>query len=389
MPHPVRIVILTPIRAEYDAVRAQLREWQDQVVGGWAYAFGYFEGIHHKYEIRLRETGPGNTVVALATQQVIDQFQPTVILLIGIAGSVKDADIGDVVIGTKAYGYESSKETDDGSLSRPNVLPYSTDLVEMARTLSRSNDWRIRAAGGATDANIYFGPIASGDKVIASTKSPLYGYLKERYNDTLALEMESIGFAKAVQPYRSVHALNIRAVSDLLDHKSEGDEKARQRMAAERAAAFAFELLYRSDLSSFITPDMEIKDIVKEVYALFFPAALKEIGSDFAGATNNEIRELWKRVKPLFIKEVEKLARDPENEDRQGAVRTKLADELEENATLQQEITALLEAIKKQAPAQASISVINSKNVVAGSTINVGGDFRVGDDKTTYYGNER
>lgn len=376
---PVRIAILTPIRVEYDAVRAQLHEWQNQLEGGRTYARGYFEGEHHRYEIRLRETGAGNTTVALAAQQVIDLFHPDIVLLVGIAGGVKDAGIGDVVIGTKAYGYESGKETDGGLLARPNVLPFSHALVEAARTVSRSDQWRTRILGGGASVNIYFGPIASGDKVIASTKSPLYGYLKEQYNDTLALEMESIGFAQAVQPYRSVHALNIRAVSDLLDHKSEGDEVARQRMAAERAAAFAFELLYSSNISSLISPDMEVKDIVKEAYALLFPAALKEIGNDFAGATNNEIRELWKKVKPLFIKEVEKLAKDPENADRQGAVRTKLADELEENATLQQEIAALLEALKKQAPAQASIAITNSKNVVAGSTIKVGGDFRVGD----------
>jgi hypothetical protein len=173
-----------------------------------------------------------------------------------------------------------------------------------------------------------------------------------------------------VQPYRSVHALNIRAVSDLLDHKSEGDEKARQRMAAERAATFAFELLYRSDLSSFITPDMEIKDIVKEVYALFFPAALKEIGSDFAGATNNEIREMWKKLKPLFIEEVKELAKDPEDPDVQADVRNRLKKELANKPDLTARLADLLRILKTQDQEK---NVKFSQNFVNNGTIeNIG-----------------
>lgn len=244
LPASVPVVILTPLASERRAVAQHLTELRQEFFENDLYETGYFKGLHHEYVITLRETGPKNTQIALATQKAIRLFHPTLLLLTGIAGGVKDVRIGDLVVGTRAYGYESGKETDDGPLSRPDVLPFSKELIEVARMVGRAAHWRQRSTDKAPDAAVLFGPIASGDKVIASTASPLYHYLKRHFNDTLALEMESIGFAQAAAPHRNVFALNIRGISDLLDHKSEGDETARQQMAAERAAAFVFELLY-------------------------------------------------------------------------------------------------------------------------------------------------
>lgn len=376
--NPPVVVILTPIAVELRAVARHLSNLKQEMLEHSLYETGHFNGSHHEFTVVVHETGSKNTNVGLMTEKVIRLFKPVVVLLVGIAGGVKDAQIGDVVVGTKAYGYESGKETDDGPVSRPDVLPYSKELIEVARMVSRKNVWRNRTLDGAANAKVFFGPIASGDKVIASTAAPLYRYLKQHFNDTLALEMESIGFAQAATSHRQVYALNIRAVSDLLDHKSVSDEVARQALAAERAAAFAFELLNQLDCSSFIQNNMETKDLVKEIYTLLFPAALNEIKKDFADATNNEIRAIWKKVKPLFIEEVEELAKDPEDADAQADVRNRLKKELEAETGLQSELVQLLEQVKKQS-GDSSISVVNSKNVVAGSTLTVGGDFRLGD----------
>lgn len=373
---PVSVAILTPIPAEYAAVRRHLDGLKQDIVEGSLYETGRFKGLHHDYTVVLHETGSKNTAVALATEKVVRLYHPSIVLLVGIAGGVKDVGIGDIVVGTKAYGYESGKETREGAASRPNVLQYSRELVEAARSVSRIDGWRTRAADDAPGAKVIFGPIASGDKVIATTGSPLYQYLKQHYNDTLALEMESIGFAQAVAHHRQVYALNIRCVSDLLEHKSASDAAGHQAIAAERAAAFAFELLYQLDCSSFIHNTMETKDLVKEIYTLLFPAALNEIKKDFADATNNEIREIWKKVKPLFIEEVEELVKDPEDMVAKSEVVAKLKKGLESDAGLKSELEELLEKVKDQS---VSVSVVGSKNVVAGSTVTVGGDFRVGD----------
>lgn len=373
------VFILTPIPVEHQAILAHLVSPVEVEVEGNRYVRG---AVKDKPDLRvvLQLTGPGNTTVALATDKAIRHFQPMVVILAGIAGGVKDVAIGDVAVGTKFYGYESGKETNEGFMIRPAAGSYSPDLVALAQVVARKGHWKRRVKGDTTRSNVIFGPIASGDKVIAAGDGAIARLLKQSYNDTTALEMESNGFGQAMQHHPGIRFMNIRGVSDLLEGKAQTDQDGSREQAAEHMAGFVFELLFELDTSSFIRLDMDVKTIVKEVYGLLFPDALKEIGTDFAHAANNDIRALWMKVKPLFIKEVEKLAKDPEDVDRQGAVRMKLADELEGNVILQQGIADLVAAVKKHSPSEASISIVNSKNVVAGSSINTGGgDFRLGD----------
>src|SRR5262249_29658521 len=82
-----------------------------------------------------------------------------------------------------------------------------------------------------------------GEKVLASTQSELFRLLKETYGDALAVEMEGYGFLRAVRKHHPVHGLVIRGISDLLDDKTEADASGAQQVAAQRAAAFAFQVL--------------------------------------------------------------------------------------------------------------------------------------------------
>ena len=124
---------------------------------------------------------------------------------------------------------------------------------------------------------------------------------------------------------------------------------------------------------------MDIKDLITGIYTILFPAALKEIGTDFANATNGEIRSLWKIVKPIFIEEVEELAKSPDDGDAQAGVRNKLRKSIESDAELKMKLEDLLKKINSSNNSGSQISVVDSTNVLAGNSINVGGDFRVGD----------
>lgn len=244
-------LLLTPLPQEFSAVIHHLSDRQPpEFKDGAAYERGVFQGLHHRYTVVVREPGMKNVDMALATERGIQYVKPQLVLLLGIAGGVKDLEIGDVVVAKKAYGYESGKEDVAGFRSRPSVETFSADLLARAQALSRRDDWKRRAPDGAPGAKVLLGPIAAGDKVLSSTNNETFQRLKLHYNDTLALEMEAIGFATAVQPHRDLHALAIRGISDLLDHKSDDF----QQLAAERAAAFAFELLYQLDASDFLRP---------------------------------------------------------------------------------------------------------------------------------------
>lgn len=256
----IDIAIISPIEVEYHAVRRYLGEMKEQTIEGSVYETGQFRGRNQTYEVVIRQTGSKNTDIALATDKIIRCFHPAVVLLVGIAGGVKDVSLGDIVVGTKAYGYESGKVVDGALLARPESIPYDTDLLEQARSLARQPSWQQTTLLWKKIPKIVFGPIASGDKVIASTQSPEYIFIKNNFNDTTALEMESIGFAKAAFPHKMVRIMNIRGISDLLDNKSHTDGEGGQETAAAYAAAFSFALLDHIDLKL-----LKVKEINNEL----------------------------------------------------------------------------------------------------------------------------
>jgi len=378
----MNIAILSPIHVEHNAILAQLPATIEKMVDGNRYLIGQFQGKFHYFNLITQEAGSKNENIALATERVIRQFNPVVVILAGVAGGVKDVAIGDVVVGTKYYGYEFGKVTPDGFATRPESCYYSRELQAVAKSVAGSNNWRHRAKNIAASKAV-FGAIAAGNKVIAATDSEAYRLLKLTYNDTTAIEMEAVGFGQAMLSYPATRFINIRGISDLLDGKSKSDAGGSQELAAENMAAFVFELLYQLDVSQFkIIGSMDIKELSKEIIGLIMPIvkldAVKEIGDDFKDATNGTVRELWEKVKPLFIEEYEELKKSPDDADSQTAAGMKLKRELEKKEGLQREVAGLVEKVK-EGNSRSKVVIQQSKNVVQGSSISVGGDFRLGD----------
>ncbi|TVL99015.1 MAG: hypothetical protein CV087_19730 [Candidatus Brocadia sp. WS118] len=374
------IAILAPIPVEYRAVKAYLEDAREEAQDGQYYTVGAFRGRHHTFSVVLRETGSRNNEVALAAERIIRHYRPAIIILTGIAGGVKDARIGDVVVATQAYGYEAGKATDEGFSSRPNVLPYSPELVELARSIERAGNWRNRLSPAAASPQVFFGPIASGDQVVASSQSEAYRIIKNHYNDTLALEMESIGFARAVSAYPHIRAMNIRGISDLLDGKNAEHDAENQPRAAAHAAAFVFELLDQLDFTKLNPYYMDAKTLSKEIVAAIFPLlrlnSVRQIGKEFKQAAEGSILEIWEKVKPIFIEEIE--AEDTP-EEAQVAISSSLRKKLDKDKELKQQLETLLKKVEEKGGGGSKVAIKNSKNVVQGSEIKVGGDFRVGD----------
>jgi len=358
------VLILTPLPLEYEAVSRHLTDKKSIVKEGAAYEIGRFKGRHHDYEVVVREPGMKNVDMALAAERAIQHWQPQIALLIGIAGGIKDLKIGDVAIAKSAFNYDSGKESDNGFLPRPVEYTFSEELLAYAQVVQRSDHWKKRTTDGASNASVLIASVAAGDKVVAAVNNSTFQRIEQFLSHTKFLEMEAAGFGLAIQRHRNIHALVIRGISDLCAGKGETDKGNWQVVAAERAAAVGFELLEALDCSSFIKvslSEMELTELVKSIYDHVLPAVL-----DGGEKLSGPIQAIWGKIGPFVTKEVEKLIKDPGNGDRQAAVRTKLEDELEEQASLQQELTQLIETLKSK-HGDAGISIVNSKNVIAGS----------------------
>jgi nucleoside phosphorylase len=238
-------VILTALSVEYTAVRAHLEDLHEVVhKNGTVYERGKFFFNHHFWNVGIVEIGAGNSGAAAATERAIQQFQPRVVLFVGIAGGLKDVAIGDVVASTKVYGYEVGK-AEETFKPRPRIFLSTYRMEQRAKAEARKDDWRkrIKRTHPASSPNVLVGPIAAGEKVLASSRSSLAQFLKDQYGDALAVEMEGYGFLEAAHTNDAIEALVVRGISDLLDKKGKADARGSQLRASAHASAFTFEIL--------------------------------------------------------------------------------------------------------------------------------------------------
>lgn len=297
--HEMKILILTPIPVEHEAVIAHLKDTTEEIVEGSRYVKGTFTGRHHAFEVVTQKTGSGDTSIALATQKAVRRFNPVAVLLVGVAGGIKDVNIGDVVVGTKFYGYEHALETDEGPKARPRSGYYSKHLKALAESVCARKDWWKRLPGDQVP-NVEFGAIASGNKVVAGTASTVYQYLKTTYNDTLAIEMEAAGFGEAMSDYQTIPAINIRGISDLIDGKKQAEAAGSQPLAAAHAAAFAFELVSQLNPLELLPLEPEVRSQLDDFVQLLKKAQtpLLPENREYAPPPNMAPREL-EHLKPL------------------------------------------------------------------------------------------
>lgn len=380
------VVIFTPIELEYQAVKPHLSSFKEEMdASGDLYGFGTVKGKNGNIKVMLRLTGSKNHIITLATERAMTKIEPKpkFALLVGICGGVKDVVIGDVVVGTQAYGFSGGKVQEDGLQNRPQVIPFSHNLIELAHKVKNEEKWQLRLEEKYMGPlKVIFGPIGSDDKVIATTKSVFYDNMKHHYNDTTALEMESIGFATAMHRHHPSMFINIRGVSDLLDNKSHTDKEGGQEKAAARAAAFAIELIAQLEWSS-DTNTYYIMDIQTLVTKLF-----KAILFNFSGNSKPNdlphLNSIIDKVKPIIGDLFDDLKENPDDEEAQTELRSKLKRTLNKNENLRDELEKLLNQFETANPQVIpSVSISNSKNVIQGSNINAGGNIQIGDQNTT------
>jgi 8-oxo-dGTP diphosphatase len=233
------IVILTALDVEYEAIREKLDVPQvRRHPQGTRFEVGRIKG--GKCRIALGLVGKGNQSAAVLAERAIAEFSPVALLFVGVAGALHThIALGDVVVATHVYAFHGGTSEDDGFKSRPRVWEASHGADQLARHVARTRDW----AGGGRAPEVHFGPIAAGEVVLNSRVSGHAHWIRQHYNDALAIEMEGAGVAQAAHLNKSLPVVVVRGVSDGADGTKETTDREQwQARAVANAAAFTLAL---------------------------------------------------------------------------------------------------------------------------------------------------
>src|SRR5437660_8932414 len=236
-----RAAIFTAILLEYQTVCAHLTNLREErTTLETLCERGEFSANNRKWEVMVVETGAGTAQAAAKAVYIIERFKPQVAMFVGIAGGIKDVKLGDVVIASQVYSYESGR-AEPSFQSRPQVYRPTSRILRRARVVTRKNAWLERLKGVPSGLDevpkAIVATIASGNQVVASVEAPVLQLVHSHFNDATAIEMEGFGFLTAVHLYQGIEALIIRGISDLIENKSETDKQQFQPLAANRASA--------------------------------------------------------------------------------------------------------------------------------------------------------
>lgn len=252
MPYPAGehrpyAVIVTALGVEQLAVRSFLKDIS--VVHhplGTVYSCGALRQFGSEWNVAVAAVGQGNARAAIAVERAVSYFKPVCILFVGVAGGLKDVNLGDVVVSTDLIGYERGKAADGKFLPRMTSIPVPHEMEQLLITVTSYDTRWIELLPREQGRSYPFakaGTIASGEKVVADVDHGVYAFLKENCSHALAVEMEGIGFAEGARMSGLRWFAVVRGISDLIVGKQESDSSGSQERAAENAAACALYLL--------------------------------------------------------------------------------------------------------------------------------------------------
>ena len=138
-------------------------------------------------------------------------------MMVGIAGAVKDLELGDVVASSKVYWSEPGKSLEGGVLTRPDFGAVSESLVQAARRVAADDEWQQRISPRAPQPTTTSGPRRPdrrGRACRGKHSSDDAKKIKENFGDAVAVAMEDIGVARASAIAGAGEMIAIRSASD-------------------------------------------------------------------------------------------------------------------------------------------------------------------------------
>lgn len=261
-----RIGLVTIISEEFDAAQ-DVFKLTENVTGTAYFVANAANAATADWDIALAQSSDRSNVPTTAiVRDMMEDLRPEIILLVGIAGGLCDQkgkgrdgiEVGDVVM-ADYVSYTEFLKLDAGNLklrSYPIDHPSVPLRSRVSQPLSKDKTFDLRGAlqsrfSQDAPCKIHIGQIVSAEKVLGDAKSALQQGLLAPFDKAIAVDMESIGMARAVCDgrtsfwYHPRYAV-IRGISDLVDGEDNSNQRTKWKEFAAYAAAFvAYEFVRR------------------------------------------------------------------------------------------------------------------------------------------------
>jgi nucleoside phosphorylase len=250
-----RVAVLSVIREETVEVRAAFG--LTERVPTWPYFVP--PGVDPaRPDVINREVGRANIRCYERSRDMIEHWQPEVLLLCGIAGGIDGRDdiaVGDVVIPEYVHYCSFAKLSEDGQQRR--YLPYDHPSVQLhpryAEPLGGDDSWITDALRARLPADVVpkvlTGSLVAGDKIYGAPNSEEQAKIVKEFDEAVAIDMESVGLCRAAaaartNPQYNPRLLIVRSISDLIGAPANNEMRTKWKpLTAAVAATFAHQVV--------------------------------------------------------------------------------------------------------------------------------------------------
>lgn len=177
------IGIIGAMDIEVDAIIASMTDAHEKIIS----SIKFVRGKLYNKDVVVAKCGIGKVFAAICAQTMILEYQPSVIINTGVAGSlVKGFNVLDVAVATSVVQHDM----DTSAIGDPHGLISGINVIYIDANKSVSN--ALKTAAVNVKCNVKEGVIASGDRFMADAGEKLA--INEQFN-AIACEMEgaSIG----------------------------------------------------------------------------------------------------------------------------------------------------------------------------------------------------
>jgi len=233
----VDVGIITVVADEARAVNSVLVNYPgfvDEVPGmqtGYDYSIGYLpsrDSDMHSIAC-VQSLKQGNTAIMPLYQAMVEEYDPYLMVLIGISGRIdQEYSICDVCVPNYVLNYDFRAETPEGVKRTFDPLPPLEQwivkiITRMQRKFSEELVFDACEDSYKEKFCVSLGPIGSGGAVVKDEDSEIKDWLKSTSRKTSSLETEAVGFAQQYQSNQLKKGLStkgfmiIRGISDKAD----------------------------------------------------------------------------------------------------------------------------------------------------------------------------